>query len=224
MHVLERLTDADVVEIVERAVVQVAQPPAKNDNGTPSAQLHPPSSPEDISSKRASSPQTQPPDLTTWPPAGTPKSSSPSPPPEPVYPQLTNRVKAAIVSHSSGDARTALSLLELVLLVPRTTSESALLNSLRRSVSTSFDRKGDSHYDLISAAHKSVRGSQPDAALYWLARMLEAGEDPAYVARRMVVCASEDIGMADRRALPMASATAPSLTYVHSYLTWVREI
>jgi len=83
------------------------------------------------------------------------------------------------------------------------TPESALLKSLRRSVSTSYDRTGDARYDLISVLHKSVRGSQADAALYWLARMLEAGEDPMYIARRMTVCASEDIGMADRGALPL---------------------
>jgi hypothetical protein len=152
----------------------------------------------------------RPPALTTH------TSRSPSPPPSP-YPQLTLRVKAAIASISSGDARTALSLLELVLLSPPTTPESALLDSLRRSVSTSYDRTGDSHYDLISALHKSVRGSQPDAALYWLARMLEAGENPVYVARRMAVCASEDIGMADRRALPMVSTS--HLTYMRA-LTW----
>ena len=102
-----------------------------------------------------------------------------------------------------------------MLLAPRTTPESALLDSLRRSVSTSYDRAGDARYDLISVLHKSVRGSQPDAALYWLARMLEAGENPVYVARRMAVCASEDIGMADRRALPLASLPFPSVTYVH---------
>lgn len=117
--------------------------------------------------------------------------------------QLTRRVITTIASLSSGDARTALSLLELVLLSAPTTSESALVESLRRSVSTSYDRTGDAHYDLISALHKSVRGSQPDAALYWLVRMLEAGEDPIYIARRMTVCASEDIGMADRGALPL---------------------
>ena len=180
MHVLERLTDADVLEIVERAVAQAA-PPAADDESDPSSQSLPPSS----------SPETHSPDFTA-------RSSSP-------YPQLTPRVKAAIASLSSGDARTALSLLELVLLLPPTSPESAILDSLRRSISTSYDRTGDSHYDLISALHKSVRGSQPDAALYWLARMLEAGEDPVYVARRMAVCASEDIGMADRRALPMVS-------------------
>ena len=110
---------------------------------------------------------------------------------------------SAIASLSSGDARTALSLLELVLHSAPTTSESVLLESLRRSVSTSYDRTGDAHYDLISGLHKSVRGSQPDAALYWLARMLEAGENPVYIARRMTVCASEDIGMADHAALPL---------------------
>ena len=110
-----------------------------------------------------------------------------------------------IASLSCGDARTALSLLELVLLSAQTTPESALLESLRRSVSTSYDRTGDARYDLISVLHKSVRGSQAGAALYWLARMLEAGEDPMYIARRMTVCASEDIGMADRGALPLVS-------------------
>ncbi|KAH9165029.1 P-loop containing nucleoside triphosphate hydrolase protein [Lactarius sanguifluus] len=179
VHVLERLTNADVVKIVERAVVWAAAPATDDDSNT--------------------SPQAQPPDITTQPLVDT---SAPLPPlsPSPVYPQLTPRVKATIASLSSGDARTALSLLELVLLATQTTPESALLDSLRRSVSTSYDRTGDAHYDRISALHKSVRGSQPDAALYWLARMLEAGEDPVYIVRRM------DIGMADRRALPLAMA------------------
>ncbi|KAH9039739.1 P-loop containing nucleoside triphosphate hydrolase protein [Lactarius hengduanensis] len=204
VHVLERLTDADIVKIVERAAVWAAPPAADDDSNTSSAHLRPPSSPKDTSSTRGSSPQAQPPDITTQPLVDT-SASLPPLSPSPVYPQLTPRVKAAIASHSSGDARTALSLLELVLLAPRTSPESALLDSLRRSVSTSYDRTGDAHYDRISALHKSVRGSQPDAALYWLARMLEAGEDPVYIARRMAVCASEDIGMADRRALPLAS-------------------
>jgi putative ATPase len=130
----------------------------------------------------------------------------------PPYPQLTRPIITAIASLSSGDARVALSLLELVLHSAPTTSESVLLESLRLSVSTSYDRTGDAHYDLISALHKSVRGSQPGAALYWLARMLEGGEDPVYIARRMTVCASEDIGMADRGALPMGSVL-PSLSY-----------
>ncbi|KAI7894892.1 DNA polymerase III, clamp loader complex, gamma/delta/delta subunit [Mucor mucedo] len=70
-----------------------------------------------------------------------------------------------------------------------------------------YDRNGDQHYDIISALHKSIRGSDADAALYWLGRMLEAGEDPLYVARRLVRCASEDIGLADNTALPLAMAT-----------------
>jgi putative ATPase len=100
-----------------------------------------------------------------------------------------------------------------------TTSESELLESLRRSVSTSYDRTGDAHYDLISALHKSVRGSQPGAALYWLARMLEAGEDPMYIARRMTVCASEDIGVADLGALPMAGVLPSFSCYIAPVLT-----
>ena len=117
-----------------------------------------------------------------------------------------------IASLSCGDARTALSLLELVLLSAQTTPESALLETLRRSVSTSYDRTGDARYDHISALHKSVRGSQPGAALYWLAQMLEAGEDPVYIARRMAVCASEDIGMADCGALPLVSIFGSCVT------------
>ena len=69
-----------------------------------------------------------------------------------------------------------------------------------------YDKKGEEHYNLISALHKSMRNSDPDAAVYWLARMLEAGEDPLYVARRLVRFASEDIGMADNSALPLAVA------------------
>jgi len=114
-----------------------------------------------------------------------------------------------MASLSAGDARTALSLLEQVLLAPTETPESALLDSMKRSVATSYDRTGDVRYDLISALQKSIRGSQGGAALYWLARMLEADEDPMYVARRLVVCASEDIGMADPHALPLVSRTVP---------------
>ncbi len=69
-----------------------------------------------------------------------------------------------------------------------------------------YDRAGDEHYDVISAFIKSVRDSDPDAAVYWLARMLEAGEDPMFVARRLVILASEDVGLADPHALPLAVA------------------
>jgi len=114
-----------------------------------------------------------------------------------------------MASLSAGDARTALSLLEQVLLVPAETPESAVLDSMKHSVATSYDRTGDVMYDLISALQKSIRGSQGGAALYWLARMLEADEDPMYIARRLVICASEDIGMADPHALPLVSPTVP---------------
>lgn len=125
--------------------------------------------------------------------------------PYPSYPQLTPRAIASLISLSAGDARTALSLLELVFASKNDIQEEELLSSLRQSVSCSYDRTGESHYDMISALHKSVRGSQGSAAMYWLARMLTAGEDPLYIARRMVVCASEDIGLADNHALPLVS-------------------
>ena len=118
---------------------------------------------------------------------------------------LTPKIKRSIASLSDGDARTALSLLELVFSSPPTASEESLLASLRQSVSTRYDRTGDSHYDMISALHKSVRGSDGSAALYWLARMLTAGEDPLYIARRLIVMASEDVGLANNHALPLVS-------------------
>ncbi len=98
------------------------------------------------------------------------------------YPQLTEKVMDTIASLSNGDARTALSLLELALL-SKDMKERQLLNHLRVSVSVSYDRTGESHYDMISALHKSIRGSQGSAALYWLARMLTGGEDPVFIAR-----------------------------------------
>ncbi|KAK0212961.1 DNA polymerase III, clamp loader complex, gamma/delta/delta subunit [Desarmillaria ectypa] len=123
------------------------------------------------------------------------------------FPQITEKVIASMVSMSTGDARTALSLLELVINTPSNKTEVDIITSMKRSVSASYDRTGDSRYDMISALHKCVRGSQGSAAMYWLARMLTAGEDPLYIARRMVVCASEDIGLADNHALPLAMAT-----------------
>jgi putative ATPase len=77
-----------------------------------------------------------------------------------------------------------------------------------------YDKSGDQHYDLISALHKSLRGSDPDAALYWLGRMLEAGEDPLYIARRLVRFASEDVGVADPQALVIAVAAQQAVHFV----------
>ena len=137
----------------------------------------------------------------------------------PLYPQLTPKVLSSIIALACGDARTALSLTELVLSAPADSDESKLLAALRRSVATAYDRGGDSHYDMISALHKSVRGSQGSAALYWLARMLSAGEDPLYIARRMIVCASEDIGLADNHALPLVCG--PVSLMVSTWPVWL---
>ncbi|CAE6458321.1 unnamed protein product [Rhizoctonia solani] len=125
----------------------------------------------------------------------------------PSHPQATPKILNSISSLAAGDARTALSLLELVLSAPRTITEDKLLESLKRSVSSRYDRSGDDRYDMISALHKSIRGSDGSAAMYWLARMLTSGEDPLYIARRLIVVASEDVGLADNSALPLAIAT-----------------
>lgn len=108
---------------------------------------------------------------------------------------------------SSGDARTALNLLELA--ISLSTKPQMTLESIKTSLTHTliYDRQGDAHYDTISALHKSLRGSDPDAALYYLARMLASGEDPLYIARRLIVVASEDVGLADNTLLPLAIAT-----------------
>ena len=111
-----------------------------------------------------------------------------------------------LAAFSDGDARTALNLLELAMGLsnrPSMTKEN-IKSALTKTLV--YDRAGDQHYDTISAFHKSVRGSDPDAALYYLARMLQSGEDPLYVARRMVVIASEDIGLADNSMLSLATS------------------
>ncbi|KAG5975149.1 hypothetical protein E4U55_007834 [Claviceps digitariae] len=108
---------------------------------------------------------------------------------------------------SDGDARTALNLLELALSL--TSQPGITKDAIKASLTKTlvYDRGGDQHYDSISAFHKSVRGNDPDAALYYLARMLQSGEDALFIARRMVVIASEDVGLADNSLLPLATAT-----------------
>ena len=111
-----------------------------------------------------------------------------------------------IANFSNGDARTALSTLEMAVLngniVEDTiTVDSQIIEDITSKKSLLYDKKGEEHYNIISALHKSMRNSDPDAAVYWLARMLEAGEDPLYVARRVIRFASEDVGLADPRAL-----------------------
>ncbi len=116
-----------------------------------------------------------------------------------------------------GDARTSLNLLEIaVLSAPKDTKtiNSELLESMIQERTLKYDRVGEEHYNLISALHKSVRNSDPDASLYYLARMLEAGEDPLYIARRIVRMASEDIGMADPNALVQAIAARDTVQFL----------
>ncbi len=119
---------------------------------------------------------------------------------------------------SGGDARVALTGLEAAVLsaVGAGSSEVDLPRAADavQKKAVVYDRQGDAHYDVISAFIKSIRGSDPDAAVFWLARMIEAGEDPRYIARRMVVHASEDIGLADPRALLVAVASAQAVEYV----------
>ena len=116
-----------------------------------------------------------------------------------------------IARFANGDARTALNVLEMAVTngeisADKTTITPEVLRQCVGKKSLLYDKKGEEHYNLISALHKSMRNTDPDAAVYWLARMLEAGEDPLYVARRLVRFASEDVGMADSQALQVAVA------------------
>ncbi|OGF27934.1 AAA family ATPase [Candidatus Falkowbacteria bacterium RIFOXYB2_FULL_47_14] len=104
---------------------------------------------------------------------------------------------------ANGDARTALNILEYASTISDTITADEIKEAFQKS-HLLYDKDGEEHYNIISALHKSMRGSDADAALYWLARMLEAGEDPLYVARRLVRFASEDIGLANSRALEQA--------------------
>ncbi len=126
--------------------------------------------------------------------------------------RMEERLLDMIAAFANGDARTALSTLEMAVLNGDmdadgsvTVTEDTLEQCTSRK-SLLYDKKGEEHYNLISALHKSMRNSDPDAAVYWLARMLEAGEDPMYVARRVTRFASEDVGLADPRALEIAVA------------------
>jgi putative ATPase len=121
---------------------------------------------------------------------------------------LSDAARSHILSIGDGDGRAALNALEIAGFAARSAGEAEIRRehverALQRKA-LSYDKDGEEHYNLISALHKSLRGGDPDAALYWLARMLAAGEDPFYIARRMVRFASEDIGNADPRALGLA--------------------
>jgi len=125
-----------------------------------------------------------------------------------------------IVDIASGDARSALNAIELAVLTTppgknglRVISLEVAEESIQKR-SVRYDKSGDQHYDVISAFIKSLRGSDPDAALHWLARMIYAGEDPRFIARRLIVHAAEDVGMADPNALVVATSAAYALEYV----------
>ena len=125
--------------------------------------------------------------------------------------EMADELVQAVAAFANGDARTALGTLEMAVLNGERQGERTVVTreSLEQCISKKsllYDKGGEEHYNLISALHKSMRNSDPSAAIYWLARMLEAGEDPLYVARRLIRFASEDVGMADSRALEVAVA------------------
>jgi putative ATPase len=129
-------------------------------------------------------------------------------------------VVKGICQLANGDARAALNTLEMLVLTTspdeegiRQIKKEDLKDVLQRKAYL-YDKSGEEHYNLISALHKSLRGSDPDAALYWLGRMLEAGEDPLYIARRMIRFASEDVGMADPQALQVSVAAQQAFHFV----------
>ncbi|MBI4212684.1 MAG: replication-associated recombination protein A [Chloroflexi bacterium] len=128
--------------------------------------------------------------------------------------------KEALIALAAGDARVALNALELAVVLAEPDGEGrrlitcGLVEDAVQRRSLLYDRAGDQHYDVISAFIKSIRGSDPDAAIYWLARMLEAGEDPLFVARRLVILASEDVGLADPAALSVAVAAQQATHFV----------
>lgn len=123
--------------------------------------------------------------------------------------QVELRETDAMLRYSGGDARKLLNILELVVeaddSVPVVVTDEKVVERLQQNP-LAYDKDGEMHYDIISAFIKSIRGSDPDGALYWLARMVEGGEDPAFIARRLVISASEDIGLANPNALLLANA------------------
>jgi putative ATPase len=128
-------------------------------------------------------------------------------------PDIPDDVAAFLAARSGGDARTALNALELAQEAHDSLTIEAAEDALQRKA-VLYDRAGDKHYDYISAWIKSTRGSDADASLYYLAVMLEGGEDPRFIVRRMIVLASEDIGMADPQALVVATAAAAAVEHV----------
>ncbi len=135
--------------------------------------------------------------------------------------ELAPEAREHLVSISAGDARTALNVLEAAASLADRADDGTsitvtldLVEAAAQQRVLAYDRSGDGHYGTVSAFIKSMRGNDPDAALYWLATMVAAGEDPRFIARRIVICASEDVGNADPRALQVAVAAAHALELV----------
>ncbi len=133
--------------------------------------------------------------------------------------EITDEQLHLIAQYASGDARMALNTLEMILFNSETEIRHAIVTNetIKQSLTNRtflYDKHGEEHYNMISAMQKSIRNSDADAAIYWMARMLEGGEDPLYIARRIVRCASEDIGMADSRCLDIALQAYQACTYL----------
>ncbi len=133
---------------------------------------------------------------------------------------LVDDALEALARLANGDARVALGTLEFAASAApraadgsRTIDRTLIADAMQRRI-VAYDKKGDNHYDVISAFIKAVRGSDPDAAVYWLARMIDAGEDPLFIARRIVILASEDIGLADSRGLQVAMAAQQAVHFI----------
>ncbi len=136
-----------------------------------------------------------------------------------IAPEVAEDALATLARSADGDARKALNLLQLVVAaapqpVGHPKVDMALLQATLQRKTLRYDKNGEEHFNLMSALHKSMRNSDPDATVYWLARMIEAGEDPMYVARRLVRFASEDVGIADPQALVVAMAARDALHFI----------
>jgi putative ATPase len=127
--------------------------------------------------------------------------------------KIEDEVIDLIAEMSNGDARVALNVLEYASSLSHNITKSIVKEAFQKS-SLFYDKDGEEHYNIISALHKSMRGSDADAALYWLARMLEAGEDPLYIARRLIRFASEDVGLANSQALEQAVAAYQACHFI----------
>jgi putative ATPase len=134
--------------------------------------------------------------------------------------EVSDEIRALMATQARGDARRALTTLEAAAAVAapdaagQRTVTAAVIEEAAQAKTLLYDRAGDEHYGVVSAFIKSMRGSDPDAAVYWMARMIEAGEDPLFVLRRMVIFAAEDIGVADPRALSVATAAVDAFRFV----------